>query len=382
MEIMLNDFQEEFRQYVRKVISADAPTDYARQYANNNMELYNKSREKLTELGIFSITIAEEKGGLGLTQLDLIPVMEEFGRSLYPGNITETLAFFVPIVDQLNNEAFKDEMYSLVSEGELEVAIAWYEDGLKYDFTIQSTAEIDGDNVLINGEKSLVASSSKVTHYIVITKDKMGVLQLLLVPKENIQNIKSLSSFDETVDFEKLSFENVSISKDCLLASGEHVEQLVERGLQHLYAAQCAQMVGAMERLLELSVEYAKIREQFGQPIGKYQSIKHKLADMKIKLELARSNSYYVNWAIVSGADDAVAMIYSARALLNEYLLEVASESIQIHGGIGFTEEFDSHLYIKRARVLENYLGSTIQWREKAAQALNWGLGKGEKICN
>jgi len=121
-----------------------------------------------------------------------------------------------------------------------------------------------------------------------------------------------------------------------------------------------------------MAAEYAKIREQFGQPIGRFQAIKHRIVDMKLDLETARSLTYYANWAIESHAPDYIAAIASTRLFVTDAFIRVASHNIQIHGGIGFTEEMDCHLYVKRARFYENYLGNRQQYYEQTVKALGW----------
>ncbi|WP_259455561.1 acyl-CoA dehydrogenase family protein [Bacillus sp. PK3_68] len=137
-------------------------------------------------------------------------------------------------------------------------------------------------------------------------------------------------------------------------------------------AALASVMVGGMEAIVEMAAEYAKIREQFGQPIGRFQAIKHKIVDMKVDLEMARSLAYYANWALENEPEDRVQAIVCARLFAAEAYNKAAANNIQIHGGIGFTEEIDCHLYVKRARFYENYLGSTQSYYEKAAAALGW----------
>jgi alkylation response protein AidB-like acyl-CoA dehydrogenase len=179
-------------------------------------------------------------------------------------------------------------------------------------------------------------------------------------------------NIDETRQLAEITLENVKIRQEQLIGPLHKGWDVLQEGLLAVNAALASVMVGGMEAVVEMAAEYAKIREQFGQPIGRFQAIKHKIVDMKMDLETARSLAYYANWALESQAEDRVQAISSARLFAGEAFNRVAAHNIQIHGGIGFTEEIDCHLYVKRARFYENYLGSTQDYYEKAATALGW----------
>ncbi len=131
-------------------------------------------------------------------------------------------------------------------------------------------------------------------------------------------------------------------------------------------------MVGGIERVVEMSTEYAKTREQFGQPIGRFQAVKHRIVDMKLALESARSLSYYASWAVENKSEELVTAVSMARSFISEAYIQVAGANIQNHGGMGFTWEFDCHLFLKRARSLESHLGSPEYHREVVAVESSW----------
>lgn len=179
-------------------------------------------------------------------------------------------------------------------------------------------------------------------------------------------------NMDETRLLAEVTFHNVQVSSQQIVGTVHQGWDALQESLLSFNAALCSTIVGSVEKIVETAVEYATIREQFNQPIGRFQAIKHRLVDMKMDLETARSLAYYANWAIESNAEDKVEAVSSARLFATEAFIKVASQSIQIHGGIGFTEEIDCHLYVKRARFYENYLGSTQQYYEQTAVALGW----------
>ncbi|WP_332648561.1 acyl-CoA dehydrogenase family protein [Lysinibacillus sp. 54212] len=372
MDFSLTEQQEEFRSYIRKVLSQDGVTRIARETAVGNESELTKVHEKLAELGVTGISIPEKYGGIELGEIDLIPIMEEFGRAVMPDIYAETLAFVVPILLEQGNEQQKQEYLSAIASGDSLLAVAWCEPHGDYSYdSIGTTATKTIDGYLLNGTKSLVRHTSQVTHFLLLAKDSSGDLCLFIVPKDKVTKIEEQKSFDATQPFGLLSLENVEVTSECRLAVND-IEEVLERAMLKLIVALNSTMIGSMDRLVEMSTEYAKIREQFGQPIGRFQAIKHRLADLKVTLETARALSHYATWTVQHKSNDLIETVYSAKALLVDSYIKIAAESVQIHGGIGFTEELDCHLYVKRSRVYENYFGSPYDVRERAAIAMGW----------
>lgn len=377
MDFALNEEQELFRNYIRKTLDDAGQTQIARKFIDGNEEVVQTAYNSIAELGGMGISISEDFGGMGLGAIDLIPIEEEIGRSLLPGVYTETMAFIVPILEKYGTQGQKEKYLTRISEGLAYGSIAWLEE--KANFQPEDTklkAEYDGQNYILNGSKMMVPISEQVDFFIVLARssdrDEADSLSVFLVDSEDVTISQPLKCIDATQCIVNLEFHH-KVLKDTQLVGMPHKGWGIwQEGLLHFNAALCSVMVGGMERVVEMAAEYAKIRVQFGQPIGRFQSIKHKIVDMKVELETARSLSYYANWAIDHDAADKEAAVYSARAFITQAFIRVASENIQIHGGIGFTEELDGHLYVKRARYYENYLGSVRDYREKAAIALDW----------
>lgn len=373
MDFSLTAQQEEFRSYVRKVLTQEGITQIARHVANGNETALTKAHDKLTELGVMGISIPENYGGIELGAIDLIPVMEELGHAVMPDVYAETLAFTVPVLVEHGTEQQKEAYLSSIAQGTSLLSLAWLEPGGKYSFdTVNTTVSKTADGFVLNGTKSLVRHTAQVTDFIVIAKDEDNELRMFIVKKDQVTKVDVQKSFDETQQFVKLTFDHVALTTEQQLAADANVEEVMEKALLSLLVAINSIMIGSMDRLVEMATEYAKIREQFGQPIGRFQAIKHRLADLKVMLETARALSHYATWTVENDSADCVEIVYSAKALLADSYMKIAAESVQIHGGIGFTEELDCHLYVKRSRVFENYLGSQYDIRERAAIALGW----------
>ena len=373
MDFSLTEQQEEFRSYVRKVLSEQGETHIARAISAGNEGELAKAHQKLTELGVMGITVPEQYGGIELGAIDLIPIMEELGRAVAPDVYAETLAFAVPLLTEHGTDWQKETYLQSIAEGRSLLSIAWLEPQGQYTFDeIATTAVKTEEGYVLHGTKSLVRNTEQVTDFILLAKDEKDELCLFIVPKEMVSCIEVQQSFDETQPFGKLVLDDVTIPAKYRLAEADGAKPIVEKAVLTLLAALNSMMIGGMDRLVDMSTEYAKIREQFGQPIGRFQAIKHRLADLKVTLETARALSHYAAWTVENESMDREESVYSAKAFLADSYIKIAAESVQIHGGIGFTEELDCHLYVKRSRVYENYLGSQYDIREKAAFAMGW----------
>ncbi|MCH6267288.1 acyl-CoA dehydrogenase family protein [Neobacillus citreus] len=378
MDFSLSQEQEMFRHSVRKFLDGHGQTNIARDFIKEEVKSFAKAFTGLADLGCTAITIPEKYEGAELGALDLVPVLEELGRALLPGLYLETVAFAAPLIEKYGTEQQRQKYLPQIATGSRTVTLAWLEPKRGYHpDEVRTSAQTLGSSLVINGTKSLVPEGETADTYLLLVRSSDGIdgagLSLVLLDREEINAAtRKQKCFDETRQLAEITFENVAISTEQLLGEINQGWSILQEGLLHVNAALCSLMVGGMDRLVEMTTEYANIRVQFGQPIGRFQAIKHRIADMKTDLETARSLSYYANWTLETNAADREAAIFSARAFVTEAYIRIASHSIQIHGGIGFTEELDCQLYLKRARYYENYLGSIQQYKERAAVALNW----------
>ncbi len=378
MDFSLSEEQEMFRGSVRKYLDGAGQTKIAREMAKNNTNLLNKTWKGLAQLGCMGITVKEEYGGAELTTVDQVPVLEELGRALLPGLYLETVAFAAPMIEKFGTTEQKEKYLPGIADGSRTISLAWLEPGKSFNLNdIQMTAKYDGDSMILNGSKTLVPEGNLADTYLVLVRseseaDGKGISFVLVDRIDDGVDYRVLQSMDETRHLTEVNFKNVIVSNSRILGELHRGEDAIEEGLLYLNAALVSIMVGGMDKIVEMCAEYAKIRVQFGQPIGRFQAIKHRIADMKLDLETARSLSYYAVWALDEKAEDAAVAVNSARAFITEAYLRLAGHGIQIHGGIGVTEEIDCHLYLKRAQYYQTYLGNSRLYREKAATALNW----------
>lgn len=372
MDFSLNQEQEMFREFLQKYINDMENTQITRDYIDNKIDNVQQVLAGIHELGCAQLNIPEIYGGMGLGKLDLVPIMEEFGRYLTPGVFLETSAFAVPLIEQYGTNEQKEMYLTKIADGTT-FTIAWLEPGNSYrEVGIQLAAELSDDTLVLNGVKTQVPDVELAQFIIVPVRVNSGIT--LVIVDKNAEGIELLpqQSIDATRKLSEMTFTNVKVATTNIVGAIGDGWEILQEALLAYNAALSSVVVGAMERIVQQASEYANIREQFGNPIGRYQAIKHRIVDMKLDLETTRSLSYYANWALETNAEDCVQAICSARIFSIDAFIKAASHNIQIHGGIGFTEEIDCHLYVKRARFYEHYLGSTEQYYERAIDALNW----------
>ncbi|ARD46914.1 acyl-CoA dehydrogenase family protein [Sporosarcina sp. P33] len=376
MDFSLTEDQEMFRGHIRKMLDTFGGTQVAREMIENKPENLKKLYHTLAELGCMAINIPEEYGGLDLESLDLVPTYEELGRSLVPGLFMETNALAVPILKKYGTDAQKQNYLSAVAAGETHISFAALEPF--HDFSpqgIQCTLQQKDGQYVLNGTKILVPEAELAEAFLLLVRtsgDQEDGLALVLIDKTDELSITKQASFDEAKHVAKLDFTDYTITEEQIVGEADKGWANLQEGLLYFNAALSSYMVGAMESVVSMAADYANIREQFGQKIGRFQAIKHSIVDMKVHLEIARSLSYYANWVADTDEADREAAVYSARTYTTEKFIEASAQNIQIHGGIGFTEEIDCHLYVKRARYYDQYLGSTPFYQEKVVASLGW----------
>ncbi|AQU78477.1 acyl-CoA dehydrogenase family protein [Planococcus faecalis] len=369
MDFALSEEQELFRTAIRKYMTDLGKTSIARSIIDGKLESITRVTSGLAEMGISAIPIPEEQDGLGLGALDLVPVFEETGRVLLPGIQLETLALAVPLLNAYGTQVQKSNWLTKVATGESTISVAWYEQnrGLTPK-SFSAIAAKTTSGYAVTGTKTLVSVLGNPDIFVTAAQTAEGK-SLFLIKASDVASQKILPGIDETQQIAQLTFDQAPAE---LLGEPGEAAQMLDNALLHFNAALCSSMVGGMDELVHTTTEYAKIRVQFNQPIGRFQAVKHGIVNMKLDLETARSLSYYAAWAVENNTEDKETAVHSARSFVSKAYIKAAADSIQLHGGIGFTEELDVQLYLKRARYYENYFGSVRDSRKKAARALGW----------
>jgi alkylation response protein AidB-like acyl-CoA dehydrogenase len=327
----------------------------------------------LAELGWTSVLLPEEHGGLGLGFLDLALLLEESGRALLPAPIVET-AVMLPVALEAGTAEQRRRWLPGIARGEVVATVALSgPDGFPLPAGIAVRARANGHGFILDGEALLVPFGDAAR--VVLTAARLegegpdAVALFLVEPGDRGVSWQPLPGLDPTLRTQALRLEGVRLGADRLIGNAGRGGRVLDRALIAGAAAMALQAVGGAGQALTMAVEYAKVRQQFGRPIGSFQAVKHKCADMLVAYETARAGAYYAAWAVGAAAPDAAVAAATAKATSTEMFRYVAAEAIQVHGGIGFTWEHDLHLYFKRAKYLEFALGTPAHHRETVAAA-------------
>jgi alkylation response protein AidB-like acyl-CoA dehydrogenase len=375
MDFGLNEDQETLAKYARDFLENECPTTFVRSMLDHETAKDDAFYKHIAELGWMGIAIPDAFGGQGMTYVDLAVLMEEMGRALVPGPFFATVCLAAPTIIETANDEQKRELLPPIAAGERFATVAYTEANARVDAAgVQIEARADGDAFVLNGTKRFVLDAHVADTIIVAARtandsDPTSGVTLFVVDAaaEGVAT-KQLRAMDMTRRLCDVTLTDVKVAKDGVLGpvggGWPALERAIQRGLG-LLAAEC---VGGAQRVLDLSVAYAKERIQFGRPIGSFQAVKHKCADMLVDVELGRSAMYYAAWAATD--EDAELELASsiAKAFCGEAYTRVATNGIHVHGGIGFTWEHDMHLFFKRAKANEVLLGDPSYHRDRVAR--------------
>ncbi len=377
MEFSFSEDQNELRRTARRFLEVASSEARVRTAMETERGYDPATWAQLSEeLAWTALTIPEEYGGLGMSYLDLHPLMEELGRALLCAPFLSTVGLGANALLLGGSEAQKQLYLPGIAAGETRATLAFAEKNGKMDAAgIEATYARNESGYLLSGDKSYVLDGHTADLLIVAARSKRSAgtegVSLFLVPND-AEGLKRawLPTMDQTRRLASVELRDVTVSDDALLGDEGRGWAICEKTLDLARIALAAEQVGAAEMCLELSVEYAKVRQQFGRPIGSFQSIKHKCADMLMLVESARSAAFYASSLATQGGEGLEEAASSAKAYCSDAFFHCAAETIQIHGGIGFTWEHPAHLYFKRAKATESLFGDAAFHRERVAEQM------------
>ena len=328
------------------------------------------------ELGWPSVIIPEEYGGSGLTYVELVALLEEMGGALLCAPFFSTVCLAGNALLVGGHESQKQEHLPGIAAGQTIAKLAFTEPKGRWDAAgIEAVAKRDGGDFVLNGTKTFVPDGHSADLLIVAARREGSVgeegVSLFVMPADTAGvERRPLPTMDQTRKQAEVSLDHVRVPASALMGAEGGGWTILRNTLDLAAVALSAEQVGGAQKCLDMSVEYAKERVQFGRPIGSFQAIKHKCADMLLRVESARSASYYAGWAAAVSDAELPVLAALAKAYCSEAYFHCAAESIQIHGGIGFTWESDVHLYFKRAKSSETFLGDVAYHRELVARRI------------
>ncbi len=366
MKLVLNPEQQAFRSSLERFVQQHVPMTRVREIARSKGEGEKHLWKQLAgELGLAGLTVPESHGGQGFGHVERSIVMEVLGSGLVPTRFLSTQCLAVDTLLAVDDEACRREWLPRIATGDTTATLAVEEGGTEWQpDRIATTASRHGDGWVLDGRKSLVIDGATADMILIFARTPDGFGFFLVTSGAAGLARTALHALDETRPLARIDLARTPAR---LVGCADPVGALA-RINQLATVALAAEQVGGMRRCVDAAVEYAKIRYQFGRPIGSFQAIKHLCADMHVAWELACSAMRYAAWAADESAADLPRAAYLAGAYCSEASFRVAADSIHVHGGIGFTWEHDAHLYFKRAKASERLFGSPQGRRSALAQ--------------
>ncbi len=362
MNLVLSEEQDELRDAVRRFLSDRSPMSRVREVMESP-EGYDRGlwERMADDLSLQGVAVPDNFGGAGFGQVELSIVMEELGRALVPSPFFASAVLAASALLALDDEEARQELLPEIAAGRTVATLAFAENGGR-----ATQATLDGGAWRLQGDKSLVLDGCTADLLLVMaeTAGEPGFFAVDATAPGLVR--KKLAGLDLTRQLASVQFSGTPARR--LVA--EDAAGALSHALDLAAVALAAEQLGGLQRCLEMSVEYAGARSQFGRPIGSFQAIKHLCADMHVAMELSRSVVRYAAWAADQAPAELPVAAALARACCSEAFFKVAADNIQVHGGIGFTWEHDAHLYYRRAKSSELLLGGAVQVREQLAERL------------
>jgi alkylation response protein AidB-like acyl-CoA dehydrogenase len=357
--------QEQLRAQVRRWLDKELPLERILADAAEPRPLDRALWKRAAELGWPGIAVPEQHGGLGLGCEDVIVVLEEMGKSLCPLPLLATDAA-VATLRALADEPQCATHLPAVAAGDVVATLAILEESDVFAPDALSThAHAAGADVVIEGTKLFVPDGQHADLLLVAARERDGVSVFAVPADAPGVRIAPLTVIDSTKPAAEVRLENVRIATSARIGAAGAAWPALARVFDRMTIGLAAEMVGAADAALTMAVEYAKVRQQFGSPIGRFQGVKHRCAELLVDVESARSLVYYGAWAVEHDSEQAASYAAMAKAAASEALDAAGEECIQIHGAIGYTWECHAHLFYKRGRHAHAWMGAPDEHYER-----------------
>ena len=376
MDLGLSEEQELLKNFARDFLEKECPETHVREMEEDEQGYSQDLWKKMAEQGWQGLVIPEEHGGTGMGFIDLAILIEEFGRALVPGPFIPTVVGGAIALQEAGSDEQQKQYLPKIASGEQIWALAFTEPTARFDAEgVELEAKAEGDDFVLNGTKLFIRDANAADYLTVVartTKGKDaedGVTLLVVDAKSDGISYTELKTIAADKQYE-VKFENVKVPKANVLGDVDKGWPLFERIARKGTVIECAYLVGLAQKDFEISVQYAKDRIQFGRPIGSFQAIQHKAADMVTDVDGARFIMYKAAWSVAEDTEEADMDVHMAKAWCSEATRRVVAHGQQIHGGIGFTKEYIIQLYFRRQKAAELAWGDGDFHRELVAEGL------------
>ena len=363
MNFGFTEEQNLLREQVERFMREDCSLAKVRELCNEQKGFDISLWEKIAELGWLALTIDPKYGGLGLKWVDLTVVLEETAKGLSPFPILSQ-ALSSALIDSCGSEHQKERWLPKLANGEMICAIALYDEpNWISEDSIRSSVTLKEGSADLGGIKPFVNDANLATHLLVMARSDSG-LKVAMIEKTQAR-INIQPTVDTTKPMASVNIDGVSVSRDDLMdCDVEKLDYITNCGA----LGTTAEMVGSSEALLNLTNEYAKQRIQFGAPIGKYQGVKHRLADIYVDLESFKSLCHYAAWCADDKPEEFARAVSMAKGYSSDAFNQIGIDGVGLHGAIGFTDEYDAQLYLKRSKWARPMFGDSNFHMERIAQ--------------
>ena len=365
MDFNFNEEQTLIQSQVAQFIQRDYEWEKRQVLVASDLGFSSENWKTFAELGWLGISLSEKSGGFGGSALESMIIMEEFGKGLVVEPFLETVILCSGLIDSCGNEEQKADLLGPVISGEMHLALGFTEPQSRFNLAdVTTEAKKKNDDYVVSGFKSVVMNGPNADKLIISARtsgkqdDKEGIS--LFIIDSNLEGV-SLRNYP-TVDGRRASevtLENVIIPSNSLLSEEGKGFQQLEDAIESATLAICAEAVGAMEVLYKTTVEYTKTREQFGQAIGKFQVLQHRMVDMFMEYEQSKSLLYMATIKNVEGSKDAKKAISGLKYQVGKAAKFIGQQSVQLHGGMGVTEELNVGHFFKRLTTIITIFGNT-----------------------
>ena len=369
MDLVFTPEQEQLRASVRRFLAEKSPITAVRALMDGPVG-YDPAvwRQMAEQLGLQGLALPEKFGGSGYGFVELAVVQEELGRALLPGPFSSTVVLAAHAVLDAADPAAAEELLPGIADGSTIATLAAAGEGGRWDPEAPAlSAEPAGDGWVLRGSVDQVPDGHLPGLVLAAARTAAGPSLFAVGAEAQGLTRTALPTLDQTSRLARLDFAEVPAR---LVGTDGAAGSTLRRTLDRAAVALALEQVGGAQRALEMAVDYAKVRKQFDRPIGSFQALKHKAADVLLQVESARAAAYYATWAVARDSDEVPAVSSLAKAYCSDAFFAAAAENIQIHGGIGFTWEHDAHLYFKRAAATKLFLGDPAFHRERLAVSI------------
>ena len=365
MDFTFNEEQSLIQDQVDQFVQKEYDWETRQSLSNSDLGFGNDNWQKFAELGWLGISVSENSGGFGGSAIESMLIMEAFGKGLVVEPFLETVIMSAGLIDDHGSEAQKSSILEPAIAGEMHLALAYTEPQSRFNLSdVVTDAKADGGNFILNGYKSVVMNGPSANKIIVSARtsgsqlDQNGIT-LFIVDTES-EGIEKTNY--KTVDGRRASdigIENVVVSKEDIVGEVDGGFQLLDSAIDKAILAISAEAVGAMEVLYKTTVEYTKTREQFGTAIGKFQVLQHRMVDMFMEYEQCKSLLYMATMKHEEGAPDAKKAISGLKYQVGKAGKFIGQQAVQLHGGMGVTDELNVGHYFKRLTTVGTIFGNT-----------------------